>query len=511
MKAFLQRLRNISIKKKLYFIVGTMAVLIAIELFVLWFAINTLSAVRACVGAEGLWSKAQKDGVYYLGKYARTHDEADYAAFLNFMKVPLGDHKTRMELIKPEPDFDIARQGFKEGRIHPNDIDGMIGLLRNFHNIYYIAKALEYWTNGDSLVVTQLIPLGQKIHAEIIEKSNPSETLTMLINELDPVNARLTEQEDNFSFILGEGSRWLERIILKILLSVALTVEITGLLLSVSVSRGITRGLNEINRATLKIKKGDLSERALVFSADEIGQVAMAMNQMTGQLVKSNKELAQFAYITSHDLQEPLRTITNYADLFKRNYAGKLDKNGDKYLDSLSNATLRMQQLIKGVLDYSRIGHDKKLQLTDCNAVVQEVLHDMSALVKETHTTVQVGNLPDIMAFFELHSMFRNLISNAIKFRKTGTPIIIHIEAQELPNEWLFSVKDNGIGIEPQYFERIFTIFQRLHSQKEYAGAGIGLAHCLKIAELHGGKIWVESESGKGSDFYFTISKNITI
>ena len=136
-----QRLKDISITKKLYFIVGLMAVLIAVELFVLWFSVHTLSSVRAFVGAEGLWSKAQKDATYQLQKYYNTHDEKDYRAFQKFMEVPLGDHLTRLELLKENPDMSIARQGFLEGRIHADDIDGMIKLVRRFHEIHYINKS----------------------------------------------------------------------------------------------------------------------------------------------------------------------------------------------------------------------------------------------------------------------------------------------------------------------------------------------------------------------------------
>jgi hypothetical protein len=250
----LQRLKDISISKKLYFIVGAMAVLIVVELLTLWFAIHTLSSVRALVGAEGLWSKAQKDAVYHLGKYYRTHNEDDYKTFQKFMSVPLGDHKTRLELSKEHPDMEIARQGFLEGRVHPNDIDGMISMLRRFHNVSYIEKAIEYWTEGD-LLIAQLIPIGEKLHEEIGLSSPSIEKLDQLIAAIDPLNERLTTLEDNFSYTLGEGSRWLENIILKILFAVALTVEITGLILTISVSRGITKGLNEINRATTKLQR----------------------------------------------------------------------------------------------------------------------------------------------------------------------------------------------------------------------------------------------------------------
>lgn len=501
----LQKFRDISIKKKLYFIVGAMAVLIAIELVTLWFAIHTLSALRAFVGAEGLWSKAEKDAVYQLRKYNRTHNEADYRAFQKFMLVPLGDHKTRLELLKPYPDMRVARQGFLQGRIHSGDIDGMINLVMRFHNNYYLSKAIGYWTQGDS-TIAKLIPIGEQLHAAINSPSSSKQKIDSITAQIDPTNEQLTTLEDNFSYSLGEGSRWLENLVLKIVFAVALTVEITGLALSISVTRAITKGLNEINRAANKIAKGDLTERVTIFSKDEIGQVATAMNHMTDRLVSSNEELGQFAYIASHDLQEPLRTISNYIQLLQTKYKGKLDESADKYLNVITGATNRMQMLIKDVLDYSRIGIDKLLHSIDCNEMLSDVLVDIDAQIKETNTKIYSDTLPVVKGYSELCSVFQNIISNAIKFKKENRDPEIHISAVAKNKEWLFAIKDNGIGIESEYFDRIFTIFQKLHSNKVYTGTGIGLAHCKKIIEMHGGNIWVESEQGKGSSFYFTIS-----
>jgi signal transduction histidine kinase len=498
--------KDVSIKKKLYFIVAAMAILILVELITLWFSIHTLSSVRALVGAEGLWSKAQKDGIYYLGKYSRTFNEEDYQEFLRHLSVPLGDHKTRMELFKADPDFNIAKQGFLEGRVHSDDIDGIIKLLRRFHNVYYLKKAITAWTQGDSLLL-KLIATGEKIHTEINSSSFSKENLDSLVSQIDPLNNQITALEDNFSFTLGEGSRWLENIILSLLFTVALTVEITGLALSISITRSITKGLSSIITASKRISKGDLTGRADVYSKDEIGQVATSVNQMTEQLITSNLELGQFAYIASHDLQEPLRTISNYSGLLQKRYAGYLDENGNKYLASIEKATMRMQSLIKDLLDYSTIGNVKTTANIDCNILLQEVISDMTALIEETNTTIEYGDLPLIEAYPEIRMLFQNLISNAIKFRKPETPMVIKISSADYETEWLFTVSDNGIGIEEMYYERIFTIFQRLHSNKEYQGTGIGLAQCKKIVELHGGEIHVNSEYGKGSTFYFTLRK----
>jgi len=380
----------------------------------------------------------------------------------------------------------------------------MIELVMRFHNISYISKAIAYWTEGDS-IIAKLIPIGEQLHSEINSPTPSREKIDSLTALIDPINQQLTNLEDNFSYVLGEGSRWLENLVLKIVFSVALTVEITGLVLSISVTRGITKGLNEINRVAHRIAKGDLTERVTVFSKDEIGQVASAMNNMTDQLVLSNKELSQFAYIASHDLQEPLRTITNYADLFQTQYKGKFDETADKYLDVITAATKRMQLLIKDLLDYSGIGYDKQLDTIDCNKMLAEVLGDMETCIRETRAKINVDRLPAVRGYTELRLVFQNLISNAIKFRKQASDPVVHISAVSKNNEWLFSVHDNGIGIEPEYFERIFTIFQKLHSRKEYPGSGIGLAHCKKIIGMHGGKIWVESEPTRGGTFYFTI------
>jgi two-component system, sensor histidine kinase len=527
----LQRLKDISISKKLYFIVGAMAVLIVVELLTLWFAIHTLSSVRALVGAEGLWSKAQKDAVYHLGKYYRTHDENDYKTFQKFMSVPLGDHKTRVELLKEHPDIEIARQGFLEGRVHPNDIDGMISLLRRFHNVSYIKKAIEYWTEGD-LLIAQLIPIGEKLHEEIGLSSPSIEKLDQLIAAIDPLNERLTILEDNFSYTLGEGSRWLENIILKILFAVALTVEITGLILTISVSRGITKGLNEINKATTKIAKGDLSARATVFSKDEIGRVAGAVNQMTEKLVLSNKELEQFAFIASHDLQEPLRKIQTFADLILKNEYTALSDKGREYFQRMQVAAWRMKILIQDLLDYSRTGvSEQKLEKADLAKIVKEVENELQEMIHEKKGVVETTNLGKAnINPSQFRQVISNLISNALKFSRPGVPPRIVIkstiaEGGQLQNEnpdlsgnrlspnknyCHISFTDNGIGFDPQYKDKIFEVFQRLHDETNYSGTGIGLAIVKKIVEHHGGIITATGEINKGASFDIYIPDSST-
>lgn len=223
-------------------------------------------------------------------------------------------------------------------------------------------------------------------------------------------------------------------------------------------------------------------------------------------LAEKNKELQELTYVASHDLQEPVRTIASFVNLFEETYSEKLDDEAKQYLDFMKEASSRSQQLIIDLLDYSRIGKDKELTTVDLSEVVNEVLTDLSARINETNAKISVGNMPEVTGHgTELRLVFQNLITNAIKFQKKDSIPEITISSKEDSEFWTFSVSDNGIGIDSKYLDRIFVIFRRLHGKSAYEGTGIGLAHCKKVIELHQGKIWVESEPGKGSTFHFTI------
>jgi PAS domain S-box-containing protein len=227
------------------------------------------------------------------------------------------------------------------------------------------------------------------------------------------------------------------------------------------------------------------------------------------ELQRKNKELEQFAYVASHDLQEPLRTTSSFVELFQQQYKGKLDENADKYLAYIVQASDRMKVLIKDLLDYSRIGHKKELENVDCNSVLGEVIEDIGIAIKDGDAEIKTNKLPVIKGYpTEIKQLFQNLITNAIKFRRKDVTPRVEISAKKSDAHYTFTVKDNGIGIEKEHRERIFIIFQRLHTRTEYQGSGIGLAHCKKIVELHGGKIWIESNPGEGSSFHFTILQN---
>ncbi len=224
------------------------------------------------------------------------------------------------------------------------------------------------------------------------------------------------------------------------------------------------------------------------------------------ELARSNVELEQFASAASHDLQEPLRMITSYIQILTEDYGDRLDGDADRYVGYIVDGATRMKALIDDLLAYSRIGNEPvPLEPVDCNAVLELVLGDLAGAIEDVSARVTHDPLPQVMGDgTQLAQVFQNLISNGIKFRGEALPHV-HVSTTRMEGDWVFSVRDNGIGIDPSHYERIFQMFQRLHHRSEYPGTGIGLALCSKVVQRHGGRIWVESEPGAGSAFRFTI------
>lgn len=233
------------------------------------------------------------------------------------------------------------------------------------------------------------------------------------------------------------------------------------------------------------------------------------LERTKNELELKNKELSQFAHMVSHDLREPLRTISGFIRLIENKHQGKLDEEANKLLGFISQATGRMRILINDLLDLASIGKGKEMIIVDCNKLMEVIQQDLQATIKETKATIDVGELPRIKGFeTELRLLFQNLISNSLKFSKPGVAPKIRISAKE-QDGWTFAVQDNGIGIADQHMDKIFVAFQRLHSRKEYDGTGIGLAHCKKIVDLHEGKLWVNSKPEEGSTFYVSIPNQL--
>jgi len=288
-------------------------------------------------------------------------------------------------------------------------------------------------------------------------------------------------------------------------------------------------------RATERLRLGDLGARSgLRNHRGELGQLAHAFDEMAmslelrederkraeealaqqsrelavqaQDLARSNADLEQFAYVASHDLQEPLRMVANYTQLLARRYKGKLDPDADEFIDYAVDGATRMQRLIEDLLAFSRVGtRGKEVEPVVCQDALDRALANLATATEETGAVITHDALPVVIGDDgQLGQMFQNLIANAMRFRGAEPPRI-HVSAERAGNEWTLSVQDNGIGIDPQYADRIFVIFQRLHTRAEYPGTGIGLAICKKIVERHGGRIWVESDGKYGSTFRFTL------
>ncbi|MBQ4820298.1 PAS domain-containing sensor histidine kinase [Aquimarina sp. MMG016] len=235
-----------------------------------------------------------------------------------------------------------------------------------------------------------------------------------------------------------------------------------------------------------------------------------ASAKYTKKLENKNKELEQFTFIASHDLQEPLKSITGLTEILTEEYSNILDDEGRESFAFLNESTERMKQLITALLDYSRLGQKSEIEDINCNDILDNVIKDLASSISEANVKFEIDSLPLIKGYkTELRLLFQNLISNAIKFRKIDSPTLIKISSENQKKMWQFKIQDNGIGIDMKFTNKIFTIFQQLNSKEEYPGSGIGLSHCKKIIDLHDGDIWVESEPGKGSIFYFTINSNL--
>lgn len=248
--------------------------------------------------------------------------------------------------------------------------------------------------------------------------------------------------------------------------------------------------------------------RELTAMNAELERRVREIEEMNSMLARSNADLEQFAYVASHDLQEPLRQISSFTQLLARRYSGKLDSDADEFIAFTVDGTRQMQDLINDILAFSRLGKGRDPFVdVDCEVLFEEVVQSLQTAAERCKARISHDPLPRLAGYrMQLAQLFRNLLNNAIKFHGGAAPRI-HMSAEQQGDQWLFSVRDNGIGIAAEFFDRIFVVFQRLHGKAEYPGTGIGLAICKRVVENHGGKIWLESEPGKGSTFFFTLKE----
>jgi signal transduction histidine kinase len=524
MQFLLRHWKNVPIGKKLYAVFWVMAILVASELATLGFALHTLSALRAFVAGEGSWSKAQKNAALSLRRFESGRDPQDYADFLEYLKVPEGDRRARIELQKPNPDMNVVREGFVAGHVHPDDIEGMVGLLRRFSWVSYIQRSLTVWAEADQ-IMERYKELAAR-YKDLLESSRPSkERLLRTFQEIKEINIRLTELEDEFSFVLGEGSRRLEDVLFFLLFLAVVSVESIGLTLTFLTSRSISAGIADISLAADEIGRGNFAYRAVVDSRDEIGRMAEGINRMGGILQRSYRDLEQrveertselkqavkarddFLSVASHELKTPLTSLKLHIQMRRK----AIDKgkefdlpNLKKMLESDEKQVNRITRLIDDMLDISRISQGRLIlekERFDLCVMARDVLDRFSLHFSEQGCAlIQKLGCPatGVWDYFRAEQAFINLLTNAMKYGP-GHPIEVGIhQERDFYRLW---VKDEGRGIDPADHERIFRQFERAVPRTHISGLGLGLYIVQELMQAQGGKVEVESRLGEGATF----------
>lgn len=515
----LKRWRDLKVSRKLYVVVGAMAVLIAVELFTLYFAMTTLSAVRAFVGGEGLWSKAQKSGVLHLQQYASTGDRQYYLQFLEDMKVPAGDHRARLELEKPVMDMAKFREGFLAGQNHPDDIIPMKNLMRRFHEVPQLAKAVEHWKQGDALT-RELIALGAKLDRQMRSRQAGPDRIIKIMRDIFNLDNKLTKVETMFSSQLGEASRWLEKVLMVLLLMAVITIEGTGLFLTISFGRGLTRDLSELNDAATRVGRGDFTPQVKVRSNDELGQLAMALNTMTANLKAQTSERmsAEHASETknlflanmSHEIRTPLNAILGFSEILADPELAPADRA--RYAAIIQRTGASLTAIIDDILEVSKV-EAEKIEIEMKAFSLDQLVSDLEAVLKLKCEEKGILLNFEKMGFvaeqiksdpLRLRQILTNIVGNSIKFTESGS---VRIRYGVVNNDLAFHVEDTGGGISAEQREKLFKPFSQGDDsvRKKYGGTGLGLLISQSLAKLLGGSVELVRSSDTGTLFVIRI------
>lgn len=320
---------------------------------------------------------------------------------------------------------------------------------------------------------------------------------------MEAYRQRIAEMIDTESNLLEKRNRDLQ-LAQQLLWAGTLTLAVSALALLAWVFRITRTAIEDEKRRVAELNS---LNRGLQAEIEQRKIVELALKDTTMKLTSSNTDLQQFAYVASHDLQEPLRAVAGFLTLIAKRHKGNLDPETEGWINHAVEGAQRMRALINDLLLYARVeSRGKELEPTDCNKALEQAKKDLSVVLEETGAEIHATRLPTLVGDEgQLSQLFQNLVGNAIKFKQSDTTPKVDIEVRQENAEWIFSVKDNGIGFDQTHADRIFVIFQRLQGREEYQGTGIGLALCKKIVERHGGRIWAESSKGKGSTFFFTI------
>ena len=513
---------NFSVLKKLFSVVGIMAVLVALELFTLIFAMNTLSAVRGYVGGEGIWSKGQKTAVYNLQQYLFTKDPAHFEKFKKAVQVPLGDRDVRIELLKNEYDKEIVDKGFAQGLIHQSDRPEMIRLVRRFKDVPIMAKVLQIWSSGDEQIA-ELILLGDKIYLESTTGIKPSRQ-KFFMNEINRLDDELSRLESEFSATLGEASRLLEDVLKFILILAIVIVESTGLYLTYRFGRSLTKILRELNSIAIRVGEGDFTQKVHVQTNDELGQLSQSLNKMVEHLESQTLERQHaeqasqsknlFLANMSHEIRTPLNAILGFSEILQDQHLAEKDKQ--RYAAIIRRTGESLNTIINDILDISKIEADR-LESQEASFSLTQMLSDLYALLKMRcdEKGIQliferIGHVSEHIFSDQtrLRQILTNLVGNSIKFTEKGHVMLTY---ETRGSMLFFTISDTGAGISSEQRANLFKVFSQGDSsvRKKYGGTGLGLSIAQKLAQMLGGDAGLlDSEEGLGSLFYVQIKYN---
>ncbi len=451
-------------------------------------SVEVLSACRAYIAGESIWSKAEKRAVLDLVRYVETGSDRELAAFQQDIAIIYGDRKARLALSQQSPDISRAREGFLEGGNHPDDVSGLIFLFVAGRRLPLVDRAIQMWTQGDDNV-DQMVQVAGEIQSAVSAGQTRAQMRPLLVRVYE-IDARLSGLEHEFSLAISQQTRQIKLVLIGIALPVA------GLLL--------------IFGATVLSHKVMLKEIAAENALRELNaELEQRVIDRTAQLVEANQQLESFSYSVSHDLRAPLRAIQGFSRMLEDDHRESLSEEGRRLLEVVVENTQRMTQLIDDLLTFSRLGRQSLVPTEiDMTELAKEAFDALEASISKDSTQLVLDTLPPAYADRALlRQVWINLLSNAAKYSGTRSSPRIEITGRSDTAEQVYCVRDNGVGFNMKYYDKLFGVFQRLHTVSEFPGTGVGLAIVERIIARHGGRVWAESTENEGAAFYFSLPR----
>lgn len=524
-----RRLADLPIPKKLALIIAIPFSVVLMLLALSVGGFEALSGIRAYVGGEGLYSKAQKDAVNHLDRYARSGDPREYEQFERYLAAPLGDQAARLELEKPDYDYAAAARAFEQGRNDPGDIPMMIIIFRWGRHVSYVDHAIAIWAQGD-VKINALRAVGAELHREIASGSPVQARVGELLGQTAVLNAELTRLEDDFSSTLGEAARWLKSLLLLVMLQATLLASLLGIALARAVARRLIGEIDHLKEATTRVAHGDFSQLIAAESRDEIGQLATLFGEMAAlrkqaedalarrltelaaanaRILQNEKLKSDFFSNISHEFRTPLTLIMAPLDVLLSGAYGPIADAQRSLFESMQNNAVRLLQMVQGLLDFQKL-EARKIEVTreavDVIALTRSIWSDFLPLLHRKGLDGHFECEPDSAVVGLDRYLFEriafNLIANAVKFTEQGT---ITVALMVVQDRLRLEVHDTGIGIPESEIPHLFEKFRQIEASatRRFEGSGLGLALVEEFAALLDGDVSVLSQLGQGSVFTF--------